>query len=83
MSAYTLTAANTGGTDHLAFDAVGLPGFQFIQDAVEYDTRTHHSNMDVFDRIQADDMKQMSIILAMFVYQSAMMEEKMPRKQVR
>ena len=83
MSANTLTLSNTGGTDHLAFDAVGLPGFQFIQDAVEYDTRTHHSNMDVFDRIQADDMKQMSIILAMFVYQSAMMEEKMPRKQVR
>ena len=80
MSANTLTLSNTGGTDHLAFDAVGLPGFQFIQDAVEYDTRTHHSNMDVFDRIQADDMKQMSIILAMFVYQTAMMDDKMPRK---
>ena len=80
MSAYTLTAANTGGTDHQAFDAVGLPGFQFIQDPVEYSTRTHHSNMDSFDRIQADDMKQMSIVLAMFVYQSAMMEERIPRK---
>jgi carboxypeptidase Q len=80
MSAYTLTAANTGGTDHLAFDGVGLPGFQFIQDPVEYSTRTHHSNMDSFDRIQADDMKQMSIVLAMFVYQSAMMEERIPRK---
>ena len=55
-------APNTGGTDHLSFDAIGLPGFQFIQDEIEYDTRTHHSNMDVFDRIQADDMKQMSII---------------------
>lgn len=83
MGANTLTLSNTGGTDHLAFDAIGLPGFQFIQDAVEYDTRTHHSNMDVFDRIQADDMKQMSIILAMFVYQSAMMDEKMPRKDAR
>ncbi len=80
MSAYTLTASNTGGTDHLAFDGIGLPGFQFIQDPVEYSTRTHHSNMDSFDRIQADDMKQMSIVLAMFVYQSAMMDEKIPRK---
>lgn len=82
FAANTLTLANTGGTDHLAFDAVGLPGFQFIQDAVEYDTRTHHSNMDVFDRIQADEMKQMSIILALFVYQTAMMDEKLPRKVV-
>ena len=83
MGATTLSLSNTGGTDHLAFDAIGLPGFQFIQDAFEYDTRTHHSNMDVFDRIQADDMKQMSVILAMFVYQTAMMEDKMPRKVVR
>jgi carboxypeptidase Q len=83
MSANTLTLANTGGTDHLAFDAVGLPGFQFIQDPVEYDTRTHHSNMDVFDRIQADDMKQMSIIVAAFVYQAAMMDDKLPRKPMR
>jgi len=80
MGANTLTLSNTGGTDHLAFDAIGLPGFQFIQDAVEYDTRTHHSNMDVFDRIQADDMKQMAVILATFVYQTAMMDQKMPRK---
>lgn len=83
MGADTLTLSNTGGTDHLAFDAIGLPGFQFIQDVVEYDTRTHHSNMDVFDRIQADDMKQMAVILASFVYQTAMMDEKMPRKTVR
>ncbi len=80
MSANTLTLSNTGGTDHLSFDAIGLPGFQFIQDTIEYDTRTHHSNMDVFDRIQPDDMKQMSIILAMFVYQTAMNDEKIPRK---
>jgi len=58
-------------------------GFQFIQDVIEYDTRTHHSNEDVFDRIQADDMKQISIIVAAFVYQTAMMDEKMPRKPVR
>jgi carboxypeptidase Q len=83
LSANTLTLSNTGGTDHLSFDAIGLPGFQFIQDAVEYDTRTHHSNMDVFDRIQADDMKQIATIVAMFVYQTAMMDEMMPRKAVR
>ncbi len=81
MSANTLTLSNTGGTDHLSFDAIGLPGFQFIQDAVEYDTRTHHSNQDVYDRIQPDDMKQMAIILATFVYQAAMMDDKMPRKR--
>lgn len=80
MGATTLTISNTGGTDHLAFDAVGLPGFQFIQDPVEYSTRSHHSNMDVFDRIQADDMKQASTIMAAFVYQTAMMDEKIPRK---
>jgi carboxypeptidase Q len=80
LSANTLSLANTGGTDHLAFDAIGLPGFQFIQDSIEYDTRTHHSNMDVFDRIQDDDMKQMAVILAMFVYQTAMNDAKIPRK---
>ena len=80
LSANTLSLANTGGTDHLAFDAIGLPGFQFIQDEIEYSTRTHHSNMDMFDRIQADDMKQMSIVLAMFVYQAAMTDAKLPRK---
>jgi hypothetical protein len=83
MSANTLSLSNTGGTDHLSFDGVGLPGFQFIQDEIEYNSRTHHSNMDVFDRIQADDMKQISIILAAFVYQAAMMDEKMPRKAVK
>jgi carboxypeptidase Q len=80
MGATTLSISNTGGTDHLAFDAIGLPGFQFIQDEIEYDTRTHHSNQDVFDRIQADDMKQAAIIMAAFVYNTAMRDEKMPRK---
>jgi hypothetical protein len=80
LGAQTLSLSNTGGTDHLSFDAIGLPGFQFIQDPLEYDTRTHHSNMDVFDRIQGDDMKQMAVILASFVYQTAMMDGKMPRK---
>ncbi|HSE30501.1 MAG TPA: M20/M25/M40 family metallo-hydrolase [Pyrinomonadaceae bacterium] len=80
MGATTLTISNTGGTDHLSFDGIGLPGFQFIQDEIEYDTRTHHSNQDVFDRIQADDMKQASTIMAAFVYNTAMRDEKLPRK---
>ena len=80
LGAETLSLSNTGGTDHLSFDAIGLPGFQFIQDDIEYDTRTHHSNMDVFDRIQADDMKQAATIMATFVYQTAMRDEKLPRK---
>jgi len=57
----SLTIRNTGGTDHLSFNAVGLPGFQFIQDPLDYDTRTHHSNMDVYERIQEPDMKQMAV----------------------
>jgi carboxypeptidase Q len=80
MGASTLTISNTGGTDHLSFDAVGLPGFQFIQDEIEYSSRTHHSNMDVYDRIQADDLKQASVIIASFVYHAAMRDEKLPRK---
>ncbi|HVE57343.1 MAG TPA: M20/M25/M40 family metallo-hydrolase [Pyrinomonadaceae bacterium] len=83
MGAKTLTLANTGGTDHLSFDAVGIPGFQFIQDEIEYGTRTHHSNQDNFDRIQADDLKQASTIMAAFVYQTAMMDEKLPRKAMK
>lgn len=83
LGAATLTLQNTGGTDHLAFDGVGLPGFQFIQDPVEYDTRTHHSNMDTYERLQADDMKQAAVIMAAFVYNAAMRDEKLPRKPVR
>ncbi|MBO0721102.1 MAG: M20/M25/M40 family metallo-hydrolase [Blastocatellia bacterium] len=80
LGASTLTIRNTSGTDHLSFDRVGLPGFQFIQDPIDYDTRTHHSNQDVYDRIQADDMKQAAVIMAAFVYNAAMREEKLPRK---
>src|SRR5215213_1132903 len=80
LGATTLSVANTGGTDHLSFDEIGLPGFQFIQDEIEYDTRTHHSNQDVFDRIQGDDMKQAATIMAAFIYQTAMRDEKLPRK---
>jgi hypothetical protein len=80
LGAETLTLSNTGGTDHTSFDAIGLPGFQFIQDPVEYDTRTHHSNMDVYDRLQADDLKQAAVVMAAFVYQTAMLDDKLPRK---
>jgi hypothetical protein len=79
-NAQTITISNTGGTDHQSFDRIGLPGFQFIQDEIEYDTRTHHSNQDLFDRIQADDMKQAATIMAAFVYNTAMRDEKLPRK---
>ena len=81
LGAETLTASNTGGTDHVSFDGIGLPGFQFIQDPVEYDSRTHHSNQDVFDRIQADDLKQAATIMAAFLYNTAMRDEKLPRKK--
>ena len=80
LGATTLSISNTGGTDHLSFDGIGLPGFQFIQDEIEYDTRTHHSNQDVFDRIQGDDMKQAATIMAAFIYQTAMRDQKIPRK---
>ncbi len=78
----TLAMRNTGGTDHLSFDAVGIPGFQFIQDPIEYDTRTHHSNMDVYDRLQPDDLKQISVIVASFVYDAAMRDQMLPRKPI-
>lgn len=83
LGASTITIRNTGGTDHQAFDGVGLPGFQFIQDEIEYDARTHHSNMDVYERMQADDMKQAATIMAAFVYNAAMRDEKFPRKPMR
>jgi carboxypeptidase Q len=77
-----ITIRNTGGTDHLSFDAVGLPGFQFIQDEMDYETRTHHSNMDVYDRIQPADLKQIAVIEAAFVYNAATRPEKLPRKDM-
>jgi hypothetical protein len=82
LGAKTLTVSNTGGTDHLSFDAVGLPGFQFIQDPLEYDTRNHHSNMDAYDHLQEDDLKQAATIVAAFVYDAAMRDQKIPRKEL-
>ncbi|HEY0789321.1 MAG TPA: M20/M25/M40 family metallo-hydrolase, partial [Thermoanaerobaculia bacterium] len=75
----TVATRNTSGTDHLSFDGVGLPGFQFIQDSVEYG-RTHHSNMDVYDRLQREDMMQAAVVVATFAYQAAMRDEMLPRK---
>jgi carboxypeptidase Q len=82
LAAETITVANTAGTDHLSFDAVGLPGFQFIQDPLDYGSRTHHSNEDVLDRIQPEDLKQISVILAAFAYDAANLDQKLPRKAV-
>ena len=78
----TLTIRNTGGTDHQAFDGVGIPGFQFIQDPIEYSTRTHHSSQDVYERIQEADMKFNAAVLASFVWQTAQRTDKLPRKTV-
>ncbi len=80
LDASTLTLQNTGGTDHLSFDAVGIPGFQFIQDPLEYDSRTHHTTMDLSDRVQEDDLKQASVLMAAFAYDAAMRNEKLPHK---
>jgi carboxypeptidase Q len=76
----TITNRNTGGTDHLSFDAVGIPGFQFIQDPMDYDTRTHHSNMDTYERLQPADLKQLAVVEAIFVYNAAMRDQMIPRK---
>lgn len=80
LGAKTVTIRNTGGTDHLSFDAAGLPGFQFIQDEIHYSTRTHHSNMDVYDSLMKGDLMQAATIMASFVYNAAMRDEKLPRK---
>jgi carboxypeptidase Q len=82
LGASTLTIRNTGSTDHVSFDAVGIPGFQFIQDPLEYGTRTHHSNMDSYDHLQPDDLKQAAAIVALFVYQTAMRPDELPRKDL-
>lgn len=82
LDANTITLGNTGGTDHLAFDAVGIPGFQFIQDPMAYFTRTHHSNMDNFDHLVEDDLKQAATIIASFVMHTAMRDEMLPRKAI-
>ncbi|TVR13590.1 MAG: M20/M25/M40 family metallo-hydrolase [Balneolaceae bacterium] len=78
--ATTVTYGNTGSTDHVSFDRVGLPGFQFIQDPIEYFTMTHHSNMDYYERLVEQDLQRTAVIVATFVYHTAMLDEKLPRK---
>lgn len=76
----TLSLFSNRGTDHLAFDEVGLPGFQFIQDRIDYRARTHHFNMDVFDKVLLDDLRTNATVLAAFAYHAAMRDEMIPRK---
>jgi hypothetical protein len=76
----TLTLRDTAGTDHLSFDHVGIPGFQFIQDPLDYHTRTHHSNMDTYEELLPDDVEQVAVVEAIFVYNTAMRDEMLPRK---
>jgi Zn-dependent M28 family amino/carboxypeptidase len=80
MGASTLTINGIGATDHNSFDAVGLPGFQFIRDFMENNTRTAHTNMDVYEHVFTDDLKQSAVVAAAFVYQAAMRDAKLPRK---
>jgi len=82
IAANTVTINNTGGTDHQAFDAVGLPGFQFIQDPMDYNTRTHHSNQDTYDRLVEQDLKRSATIVASFVYHTAQRAARIPRKEL-
>ncbi len=81
LGASTISLSTTGGTDHLSFDAVGLPGFQFIQDPVEYG-RTYHTNMDVYERVSAEDLKQDAVMMAAFAYNAAMRDQRIPRKPI-
>lgn len=82
LGASTLTLSNTGGTDHLPFDAVGIPGFQFIQEPMAYFARTHHSNMDNWDHLVKEDLEQAATIIAYFVWQTAQRDEQLPRKEL-
>jgi hypothetical protein len=75
-----ISNSNTGSTDHISFDAVGIPAFQFIQDPLEYETRTHHSNMDTYDHLSIPDLQQAAVIVAAFVYNTAMRADMLPRK---
>lgn len=80
LGATTVTIRNTGSTDHVSFDAVGIPGFEFIQDPLDYGSRTHHSNQDTYDKMSEDDLKQAATVIASFVYHTAQRDEMIPRK---
>ena len=77
-----MTIHNTGSTDHLSFDWIGIPAFQFIQDPLDYETKTHHSNMDVYDYLKIEDLKQAAIVVASFVYQTSIRPDLLPRKKI-
>lgn len=83
LGATTVTNSNTGSTDHISFDWAGIPAFQFIQDPLDYETRTHHSNLDDYDHLQMDDLKQAAIIVASFVYQTSVRSQLLPRKPLK
>jgi len=76
----TLAARSVSGSDYVPFDEAGIPAFQFIQDRLEYNSRTHHSNMDYYDRVQRDDVLQMTVVVASFAHNTAMRDQKLPRK---
>jgi hypothetical protein len=80
LQATTITAENEFGVDAVAFDMAGLPGFQFIQDPLDYDTRTHHSNMDVYDKLVPEDLRRNAVIMAAFIYHAAMRDQPLPRE---
>ncbi len=82
LGATAVTMRNTGSTDHVPFDEAGLPGFQFIQDEVEYSTRTHHTNWDTYERLQREDLLQAGVVVATFVWETANRAEMMPRKPI-
>ena len=83
LGATTVTQRNTGRTDHIAFDSVGLPGFQFVQDPADYSTRVHHTHLDTYDHVVPDDLKQAAAIIASFAWHAANREERFPRKPFR
>jgi carboxypeptidase Q len=83
LGANTVTIRNTGSTDHIAFDNIGIPGFEFLQDPMDYNARTHHSNQDTYDKMSPEDLKQAATIVASFVYNTAQRDEMLPRKPLR
>jgi carboxypeptidase Q len=79
LGATVATPKGIGATDHLSFKAVGLPGFQAVQDYKEYDVRTHHTNMDTDERVSKDALKQAAVVMASILYHAAMRDDKIPR----
>src|SRR3546814_15101616 len=83
VGATVVVSRNTGSTDHISFDRVGLPGFQFVQDRLDYGTNVHHTNLDTYDHTSAQDLKQAAATVASVVYHAAMRETQMPRSEQR